>query len=1295
MPRLAHPPGCRGCVLDDKGEGFAPADGPAESWLLLVGEALGKVEALTGRPFMGDAGGMLTRVLNLLGWSRDALRIHNTISCHPPGDWFDERAPWYYPAMGHCPYLADTLNEGHRVVVPMGASALRRVLHLEHKKKVRVQDFHGAILRDPTDRFWVVPTYHPSFLQRGAHNLIGTVVWDLMRAEEARDHGAPAHTHSLVIDPPIDWFHAWVDQVVAARTQDPGAYPISSDVETPDKAGGKDEGEISADDVSFQLLRHNVACATDEGVTVPHAGPYLDELKRLYASPGAIWMWNREYDFIRQVGSGLLTEADSVRVVDLMWLWHFLQSDLPRGLGFVAPFYSSYGPWKHLADEDPAKYGAIDGLQTHRVGFGIIGDLIQQGMYRQAMRHTHKLLTEVLRPAQLVGVKVDRPRLLVFKQELIDKARERLTTLQKAVPDVLAPLTPKGGLVRPPAADLLHVKASAFTRRGTLRKGKPTPEIKQELYAKATVVERLVLREVLVCTSCGATDVARRHRCAGDASGNLPAPTARLDLAVATVRRWFWQEPFNPDSVPQVLAYIKHRKHTPGRAKKSQSEESTNRETLERLDRTTHDPFYAALLDYRAIGKVKGTYVEGTERRLDAEDRLHPTPTFKPSTMRLCIAAGTPIEIARDVAQYPQGILIEDVQSGMWAYTYDDDRRLTLRRVVSVARTGMKPIIRLHWLGGWRGKKRRFGYLDLTAEHEVRLTDGSYRRADLLRPGDNVLALSRTTSREGYQRLWATGHGEIKEHRFVHEAVTGQRPDDVHHTNQQRSDNRPENLEGMSRGAHKNYHASLGPTERQRAARRATMQRLHQEGRARPPARLRLSLTKEWLEDALAAADGHPTRVAKRHQIDYATLMQYVDQYGIVCKRKPRRKLAHNHTIVFVEPRQVIAPVYDLEIEGTHNFIASELCVHNSYTNPNITNVVADKGGSEGLAAGFRKCIVAGPGCRLLEVDFAAIEAVETGWCARDAEYYRLAKLGVHGALVTHVIGEPYDPLRPDAELRTLFKLAKKNHPDVYDPAKRYIHGRSYGLTVPGMVMQFPNLFPTQATAERYARVFEKMAPGVAAWQTQTQLRASRQHYLGGAGDHPFAYKHWFWSVYTYRRLTTAQYYRLVAKYRKLGQDPPVVNINGQWFRLGLGEDGKRVLAFYPQSIATGVLKEAMLRLFAEPDSPSYIGAAYFGRTPLRAPIHDSLLLEIPDRAWDRVFETVCMEMQRPVIEQPLPASWGRAGEAVAIGIAAKAGPDWQAMEEVAVPGFDVDWVAEPIEIDDLDDWSDLARVIA
>ena len=1013
MPTLTKPFACRGCTLEHRGAGFAPADGPAGAWLLLVGEALGKVEAMTGRPFMGDAGGMLTRLLNLLGWTREAIRVHNVISCQPPGDWFDERAPWYHAAMSFCPYLERTLAEGPKVVVTMGGTALRRVMGFQHHKKIRVQDFHGSILRDPTDRFWVVPTYHPSYLQRGAHNLIGTVLWDLQHAVDARDRGRSADAGSLIIDPPADWFHAWVDTVIAARTQDPFAYPLTSDVETPDKAGGKDEGEITADDRSFQILRQNIACHPDEGITVPNVEPYISELKRLYASPGPIWEWNREYDFQRQVAGGFLREQDSSKVVDLMWLAHVLQSDLPRGLGFWAPFYSTFGPWKHLADSNPAQYGAGDGLQNHRIGFGVYGDLQRMGMFATAMRHTHTLLTGVLRPAQLVGVKIDRSRLLIFKAELAEKARQKLTQIQQIVPEALQPLTPKGGLTRPPVEGQQHAKASNLTRKGKVRAGKPVPEIKQELYATAKVVERIVVREVLACAGCGSVDVQRRHRCVDRTH------TPAVDLRTASVHRWYWQEPFNPDSPPQVLAYIKHRKHTPGRAKKT-GLDSTDRETLKRLTRTS-DPFYPAVLDYRAINKVKGTYVEGTERRLDTDDRLHPQPTFKPSTMRL------------------------------------------------------------------------------------------------------------------------------------------------------------------------------------------------------------------------------------------------------------------------------------------------------SYVNPNITNVVADKDQGRNLAAGFRRCVVASPGCKLIEVDFSAIEAVETGWCARDPKLIRLASLGIHSYLIALRMKDAPDLSADDESIRVHLKQIKlKAGPLLYDQVKHTVYGVFYGQTAYGLTATWPDLYPNLKTAEAHVDFMFQHLPSVRTFQHAVLDTASHSHQLGGAQPyafspgvgpqtsrvvgHPFQYRHWFWSIYTYRRLDVTQYYRILSKAKLQGKEAPVVEINGQHFRIAHGPDANRALAFYGQSTATGVLKEVLLRLLADPDAPNYIGDAYYGQTPLRAPIHDSGLFEVPDAQVDRVFERICTEMLRPVAEQPNLPEWNM-GSHLQIGVAAKIGNDWQDTEDRSLPGqrpieAAIESLGVPMEPADAEDWDELRRVV-
>ena len=133
-----------------------------------------------------------------------------------------------------------------------------------------------------------------------------------------------------------------------------------------------------------------------------------------------------------------------------------------------------------------------------------------------------------------------------------------------------------------------------------------------------------------------------------------------------------------------------------------------------------------------------------------------------------------------------------------------------------------------------------------------------------------------------------------------------------------------------------------------------------------------------------------------------------------------------------------------------------------------------------------------------------------------------------------------------------------------------------------------------------------------------------------------------------------------------------MMEFNGIWYGVTLGEDGKRVVALYPQSIARGVLTEAAFPLF-DPEDPwadrCYIGDCYYGETPLRAPIHDSLLLEVPTRMVDRVIERAALAMQRPVDALPCPAAWG-IGAHLTIGVDAKIGLDWGTMASVEVPSL-------------------------
>lgn len=601
-------------------QGFVPPAGPVSAPILFLGEAAGEEEARSAQPFAGAAGGMLNRLLGRGHWDRRDYRIANVCACRPPNNWFDERAPWYWGARQHCKVHRDpVLQEGHKVIVALGGTALKTLLGID--KGIRVEDWHSCVTHTPYGL--VVPTFHPSYLQRGAHNLFGVVSFDLQQAHRVAREGWEPEDPSILVDPPVDWFTFWVEQVEAASLQDPEGIWLAVDIETPDKSDGQDEGELTSEDRSYTILRVNFSVHPDEGVTVPYAGPYVGLIDRLLRSKTVKLLWNMEYDRPRLEAAG---HPHVGPWLDFMWYWHALQSDLPRGLGFAAPFYSRFGAWKHLAKGDPGKYAAIDGFQTFRVATGVARDLQASGQWDTQFRHIHRLHECALRPAQQVGLLVSRERLDIFIEDLTVKQRRVLHQMQGMVPEHLRPLTPKGGYKRCPEEGRIHAKGTATKRDGTAKKEAPDP-LKQELYAQtAVLVEKQVQALVLVCRTCGEAEITKTHKC--------KAGQADLEQEDREVTRWYWQEPFNPDSPDQILAYLAFRKHKPGRAKKT-GEDSTDRDTLNRLVKETGDPLYQAILDSRSIGKVRGTYGVGTRKLMDAEDRVHPVPTFRPSTGRM------------------------------------------------------------------------------------------------------------------------------------------------------------------------------------------------------------------------------------------------------------------------------------------------------------------------------------------------------------------------------------------------------------------------------------------------------------------------------------------------------------------------------------------------------------------------------------------------------------------------------------------------------------------------------------
>jgi uracil-DNA glycosylase family 4 len=544
-PRYAKPPGCLGCSLQTMGFGFALPVGPPSARLVFVGESLGYEEAIHGEPFIGSAGGVLSRILTRAGINRPDVRIANVVSCRPPNDYL-AGAPWEEHAIAMCRQYLDPVLRAvpdNAVVIPLGGTALTAILNLRGVPGIAVKEWHGTVTRDPSNRYWVVPSFHPSFLQRGAMNLLQVATEDLKLADRVSQRGFVKSKAQLVVDPPPEWFDRWVDDHLRRVAADPDGVHLSLDTEFPEKAGGRDESEVLAWNAVSPITRVNGGNDDETGWTVPYTDVYRHALEKLLAGVaryrGWMWLWNKyaDFDHLQQAGHTL----DGIMGMDGMWLWHYLQSDTFRGLGFVAPIASDFGPWKHWAEnkEYEGPYAAADGLQTWRTCMWLLKSAMRLGMWDVFMRDWHDRDTYCLRPAYEMGVPIDRAELQGFhesNQRKLGSVLERIkATTAKGV------LKPKAGYAREPkpkttcdvcagtgtvtnhADGIAGVECSMCQGVGKIIAppasilGKPKKGGGEAKLLYMTEGVRLVQAEieveVRVCATCHTEDVGPKHRC--------------------------------------------------------------------------------------------------------------------------------------------------------------------------------------------------------------------------------------------------------------------------------------------------------------------------------------------------------------------------------------------------------------------------------------------------------------------------------------------------------------------------------------------------------------------------------------------------------------------------------------------------------------------------------------------------------------------------------------------------------------------------------------------------------------
>lgn len=382
--------------------------------------------------------------------------------------------------------------------------------------------------------------------------------------------------------------------------------------------------------------------------------------------------------------------------------------------------------------------------------------------------------------------------------------------------------------------------------------------------------------------------------------------------------------------------------------------------------------FIEKFLDYRLYTKAIDTFVRGLIKRADPRGYIHPDfSQIGASTNRLsCVAEGTLVEVVRDLSKFPKGVPIEDVKVGDLAYSYTEDHQLVLRRVLSTMKQGVKKIIRLHW----RSAGNRTGYLDVTSDHKIRLTNRTWCEAGKLRVGDRVVSLGRNRD-----VLFPIGvhSGGLLDHRFIFSQVSGYTPEEVHHRDGNHFNNELDNLEGITVRDHRALHGKQNYE-------RGVSQLYRGEG----PHPNSLQLTFDEVSSLLERSRWSVCLAAEAGGYDFEAFKGYVVRYGFDLKdlkkqnrstrpdiagpaqranqklftsnekKYPCKKCGElltrslvtvsgrwgcsscrwNHIITKVEVLDQEVPVYDLMIEETHNFIAGEIEISNC-RNPNVQNI--------------------------------------------------------------------------------------------------------------------------------------------------------------------------------------------------------------------------------------------------------------------------------------------------------------------------------------------------------------------
>lgn len=161
---------CKRCKLYKTRRTIVFGEGNEKATLMFIGEGPGYDEDAQGRPFVGKAGQLLTKIIQSINLRREEVYITNIIKCRPP----QNRNPQPDEIKSCHPFLMKQIDViKPKIICALGTFSAQTLLQTDSK----ITTLRGTFYE--VNGIQVIPTYHPAFLLRNPERK--KEVWEDMK----------------------------------------------------------------------------------------------------------------------------------------------------------------------------------------------------------------------------------------------------------------------------------------------------------------------------------------------------------------------------------------------------------------------------------------------------------------------------------------------------------------------------------------------------------------------------------------------------------------------------------------------------------------------------------------------------------------------------------------------------------------------------------------------------------------------------------------------------------------------------------------------------------------------------------------------------------------------------------------------------------------------------------------------------------------------------------------------------------------------------------------------------------